>query len=861
MKKFFPTLLATVMLLCAGCSDNNGNSNAGNTGNGEVNVKVWSTNALEKVQRDTEYGVETPATLNFEMAKNEVEGAQFIISNIGEYKANEFTVEMSKLTNGAGNEIPASAVKVYLQKYLNITQKVSKDPTVQGGYTPDPLLPFDKAVEYDENKVEGVNQGVYITVETQPDTVAGTYSGTCLVTVDGKEFSIPTNVTVWDFAISEETHIRSLFCLWPEENMGNELDSTKEMYEKYYEFLAQYRISGNVLPEAYDTPEEYAENAKKAYDDPRITAFSLPYTGYAMNLDTAYMKSFVLALVRASEKDGELLEKAVYYLGGLDDEPQYTNRFADAKKYDEDIAAMKEEVISDLEMEGFFTGKSEEVVNSIKAKVRAIPHIVTIDYQATQELDEPWDYDDVTYCPIFDRFSDNGPWDIIEPGTTNVDSYKKIKEEGTGELWWYGCSGPYYPWPSYHLDSSLVGARVIGIMQYDYNIDGNLYWCVNRSSKGVGSYGDITKYADPYEDASKNSLMTPGVYPANGDGWLMYPGVDYGIDGPVGSLRLEAIRDGNEDYEYLYLLEQLTEGLSEYYNEEITVDNMVSNLYDKIYSDAQCKATAADFSQVRREIAEVITTCNSDSKYVFNGLTYANNNAYIEFFAASDYTVKVNGAALTGVSQGLGLKYSASVALDKSSNGFVIELSKNGKTITFNVDAGGKMATISNFNEADSISILAPNDDNVVVTYNENSSYATSGGSLKAVITSKFNPDNPLATLLYNPQLSLDIKASGLDIVNLDAVVCNIYNAGDEAIDMRIRLVAKTGDYLAQSITLQKGWNTVKLSGIYAISWKSLPNTEKIVFEFNNSKYNKNEEAMPEQVVYFDELVYSEISH
>jgi hypothetical protein len=40
---------------------------------------------------------------------------------------------------------------------------------------------------------------------------------------------------------------------------------------------------------------------------------------------------------------------------------------------------------------------------------------------------------------------------------------------------------------------------------------------------------------------------------AHGDGLLIYPGPD---SQPLSSLRLEAIRDGLEDYEYLYLLGQ-----------------------------------------------------------------------------------------------------------------------------------------------------------------------------------------------------------------------------------------------------------------------------------------------------------------
>ena len=56
---------------------------------------------------------------------------------------------------------------------------------------------------------------------------------------------------------------------------------------------------------------------------------------------------------------------------------------------------------------------------------------------------------------------------------------------------------------------------------------------------------------------------TPGEsyhvrYP-NGDGYLLYPGLPVGVDGPVTSVRLEAARDGVEDHAYLTLLKSHAE--------------------------------------------------------------------------------------------------------------------------------------------------------------------------------------------------------------------------------------------------------------------------------------------------------------
>ena len=59
-------------------------------------------------------------------------------------------------------------------------------------------------------------------------------------------------------------------------------------------------------------------------------------------------------------------------------------------------------------------------------------------------------------------------------------------------------------------------------------------------------------------------LNDPLAFPgANGDGYILYPGRKYGIHGPIGTMRLEMIRDGQEDYEYLYILEELLKGYNE----------------------------------------------------------------------------------------------------------------------------------------------------------------------------------------------------------------------------------------------------------------------------------------------------------
>src|SRR5262249_41352121 len=51
-----------------------------------------------------------------------------------------------------------------------------------------------------------------------------------------------------------------------------------------------------------------------------------------------------------------------------------------------------------------------------------------------------------------------------------------------------------------------------------------------------------------------------GGYTFPGEGMLTYPGEHVGVDGPIPSIRLKALRKGVEDYEYVELLKRAGRG-------------------------------------------------------------------------------------------------------------------------------------------------------------------------------------------------------------------------------------------------------------------------------------------------------------
>ena len=142
------------------------------------------------------------------------------------------------------------------------------------------------------------------------------------------------------------------------------------------------------------------------------------------------------------------------------------------------------------------------------------------------------------------------------------------------ELWSYVCWEPRDPYCNLLLNERGLNHRVLFWQQYLVGSEGFLYWCVN----------EWNCCADPWTDGATVKWLSNEVF---GDGNLTYPCHRVGYDGACGSLRLDAITDGVEDYELLTLAEKhlgrdlldtivsaVTRGVADY-----TFDN---NVFDSV---------------------------------------------------------------------------------------------------------------------------------------------------------------------------------------------------------------------------------------------------------------------------------------
>lgn len=147
----------------------------------------------------------------------------------------------------------------------------------------------------------------------------------------------------------------------------------------------------------------------------------------------------------------------------------------------------------------------------------------------------------------------NVDWNCPVSSVYTFDEAERCRRAGL-QVWSYVCCGPRRPYANFLGDDSLIEARLIWWQWYHQNIDGFLYWGLNIWGRPNNDY-----LIDPEKDGPnlRWSITTGGdelwLKTLHGDGELLYAGKD----GPLGCIRLANIRDGLDDYEYLYLLAQL----------------------------------------------------------------------------------------------------------------------------------------------------------------------------------------------------------------------------------------------------------------------------------------------------------------
>ena len=150
------------------------------------------------------------------------------------------------------------------------------------------------------------------------------------------------------------------------------------------------------------------------------------------------------------------------------------------------------------------------------------------------------------------------------------------------------------------IDHPGTELRLWPWQSWQYGVQGILIWATTYWTSG--SAFPPPKVQDPWTDPMSWSNDAGATF-GNGDGRLLYPpdrdpvaGKPPVLGGPVDSIRWEMLRDGIQDYEYLYMLRQKVEAAQSRGDRSATVN------------------AAAALLSVPPEITSDMTTFTSDPR-------------------------------------------------------------------------------------------------------------------------------------------------------------------------------------------------------------------------------------------------------
>ena len=592
MKRVFSLFLSAVMVttILAACGGEE-------TPPVEESVKLWYGYNTENFMQDYEYPemmASRDSTLRMYGIRGDIESVQLIITP--KEDVSNYSVEVDDLFNANGKKIGKSKIEVFSQWYVNV--EGSYNTAAGNGMYPDALVPFKAMRKARLNTISaGMNQGLWFNI-TIPETAdAGIYTGIATLKLDTESYAIPIELTVYDAVMPEEVHTHSCYRIEYNNMHKAEGTNTGDLAQAYYDFLIEKRcmpmLPSPTISEDYDAFVDwlvpYAEN-------PKVSNYGLPYTettdanGNPIVSRERLMELFTkmaeknISLRQAGNENVDMFKKGLFYMGNLVDAPS-GEKLEQVRACDLVLTECKYAVAEKYLID------YPDLYQSL-LEVRSL--VTTVYNESLVGSDTVGGVQ--TWASILPS------WGSEEQRQQYYDRQNSTDRQGGEEAWWYGCSTPYPPLPTYHIDDELIASRILSWMQFDYGSDGTLYWGVNNSS----SRSDLWENAVAYTGAM-------------GDGSLLYPAKKFSTLEPLSTLRLESIREGQEDYEYLWMIEQ---AIMQYNLENGTNHDpkaLMAHLYEGLYEGMRLTRGQPElFLQKRLSVLNVLQMITADPDSAIN---------------------------------------------------------------------------------------------------------------------------------------------------------------------------------------------------------------------------------------------------
>ena len=585
MKRFLSLILSVVMLcsIVAACGETEAETP---TTEAPKDVTLWYGYNTERFMQDepyTEKMESRDSTLRVEGIRGDVESVQLMITpNV---PVEGFDFEIDHLLRDDGEKFRKGNFEIFVEWYVEVNKSYNTDSYY--GFYPDALVPIKayKRQRMDSISV-GNNQGLWINVTIPEDTEPGTYTGVGTLEINKDKYEIPIEVTVYDAVMPEEVHPQSCFLIWYDKIAVGEGAYTPTLGDNYFWFLVEKRcMPMDPIPQTVSNYDKYVDwLVENAAENPQISCYTLPKKWDSTELGSVVSRDACMSLLtkmavknvelrQAGNETIDLFKKAFYY---THDEPAGVVL---------ELLQISDQIISECK----FAVADEYLKDypDLYMSLIGLGHLVTTGY-SEDLLGTDTEGGLQTWCPQFQYWH-------TEPEREQYWARQNTTDRlGGEEAWWYGCNNPKAPFPTYHLDDDLICSRVLSWMQYDYESDGNLYWCVNSYTPGMWE--------------------TPTVFDgAVCEGVLVYPGDKFDMQTPLSTLRLESIREGMEDFEYLWMIEQQILQYNEANGTQYDPDALMAWIYADLYKGMiPVRDNSENFAKRRTELLEALETILAD---------------------------------------------------------------------------------------------------------------------------------------------------------------------------------------------------------------------------------------------------------
>ncbi len=544
----------------AGRSDQSGTPETTEKPAEDVNVSGWFDYGTALYLRDS-FTPGDKKSIEIQMAQNEKEGFEYIVVSDG-YIEN-LRVELPPLSDGSGNTI-SGTVYIARQIYVNIA-----DLTHKRGYTPEVLLAQDDPYQGGSFYLKaGRAKTVYVQFVTDKNTVPGLYSGT-LELKQGETvlLSGEVSVNVRDVYCDDKTECLTFFdyryAKYDTGFGGPGPDSAPDMDDGHYSQFVGVEVD---VDKAYETRQKYVDYML----DNRLSPATLPLKdGLADDIELVrkYMDNPRLTLTGITGGNTETQAKIAADNGWFD---KVSVMVGDEPTTEDALRLAKEKAL-------LVSRRTGITKMTCAFGIMYTRYLLDMDPILAERMSEFTTF----YCPdVYTAFGHQPTLDFMH----------RMREEQGATLFWYDA-GPAYgdteKRPHILTCASGLEKRIIFWQQYMLDIDGFLYYHTTK-------WNQYLDFWDPdYEDTQKPFPKPGGVEGYEGGGVLMY--WHPVTQDPVGSLTLESVRDGIEDFQLMRMAERAVGR-----DEVMKYVNRITTGHTEFTSDGDL------FEKVRSELFEIV---------------------------------------------------------------------------------------------------------------------------------------------------------------------------------------------------------------------------------------------------------------